>query len=50
MRSSGDALAWPPVRASGSAVDDEVREMAGVGRFGWVTDPEGRRIELWQPA
>ncbi len=19
------------------------------GRFGWVTDPEGNRIELWQP-
>jgi len=23
---------------------------AGVGRFGWVTDPEANRIELWQPA
>ena len=22
----------------------------GVGRFGWVTDPEGNRVELWQPA
>ncbi len=21
----------------------------GVGRFGWVTDPEGNRVELWQP-
>ncbi|MEU4801852.1 VOC family protein [Actinosynnema sp. NPDC023587] len=20
------------------------------GRFGWVVDPEGNRIELWQPA
>ena len=20
------------------------------GRFGWVTDPEGNRVELWQPA
>jgi predicted enzyme related to lactoylglutathione lyase len=19
------------------------------GRFGWITDPEGNRIELWQP-
>jgi len=19
------------------------------GKFGWVTDPEGNRIELWQP-
>ncbi|MER7132194.1 VOC family protein [Streptosporangium saharense] len=23
--------------------------MEGVGSFGWVTDPEGNRIELWQP-
>jgi predicted enzyme related to lactoylglutathione lyase len=27
-----------------------VQEMEGVGRFGWVTDPEGNRVELWQPA
>ena len=20
------------------------------GRFAWITDPEGRRVELWQPA
>jgi predicted enzyme related to lactoylglutathione lyase len=38
------------LRASGSAVDDETQDMEGVGRFGWVTDPEGNRIELWQPA
>jgi predicted enzyme related to lactoylglutathione lyase len=24
--------------------------MEGIGRFGWVTDPEGNRIELWQPS
>ncbi len=24
--------------------------MEGVGRFGWVTDPKGNRVELWQPA
>jgi predicted enzyme related to lactoylglutathione lyase len=24
--------------------------MEGVGRFGWVTDPEGNRVELWQSA
>ena len=28
----------------------EMQDMEGVGRFGWVTDPEGNRIELWQPA
>jgi predicted enzyme related to lactoylglutathione lyase len=38
------------LRAKGAAVDDESQNMAGVGRFGWVTDPEGNRIELWQPA
>ena len=34
----------------GANVDAETREMEGVGRFGWVTDPEGNRVELWQPA
>ena len=38
------------LRAAGADVDDEVQEMAGVGRFGWVTDPAGNRVELWQPA
>ncbi|MBD0669945.1 VOC family protein [Streptomyces sp. CBMA156] len=38
------------LRAHGAAVAEETQEMAGVGRFGWVTDPEGNRIELWQPA
>jgi predicted enzyme related to lactoylglutathione lyase len=38
------------LRRLGARVDDEVQDMAGVGRFGWVTDPEGNRVELWQPA
>ncbi|GAA4884344.1 VOC family protein [Kitasatospora terrestris] len=38
------------LRARGADVAGETQDMAGVGRFGWVTDPEGRRIELWQPA
>ena len=38
------------LRAAGAAVDDELQVEDGVGRFGWVTDPEGNRIELWQPA
>ncbi|HZP50719.1 VOC family protein [Actinocrinis sp.] len=38
------------LRAKGANVTDEPQEMEGVGRFGWVTDPEGNRIELWQPA
>ena len=38
------------LRATGADVDDDTQDMDGIGRFGWVTDPEGHRIELWQPA
>jgi predicted enzyme related to lactoylglutathione lyase len=38
------------LRAKGADVAGEPQEMEGVGRFGWVADPEGNRIELWQPA
>jgi predicted enzyme related to lactoylglutathione lyase len=38
------------LRAKDADVAEDTQEMAGVGRFGWVTDPEGNRIELWQPA
>ena len=37
------------VRAAGAPTADEVQDMDGVGRFAWVTDPEGNRVELWQP-
>jgi predicted enzyme related to lactoylglutathione lyase len=37
------------LRAAGADVADETQAMDGVGRFGWVTDPEGNRIEFWQP-
>jgi predicted enzyme related to lactoylglutathione lyase len=36
------------LRAEGCDVDDKV-DVSEYGRFGWVTDPEGNRIELWQP-
>ncbi|MFE4963246.1 VOC family protein [Streptomyces sp. NPDC056660] len=38
------------LRAAEADVAEETQDMDGVGRFGWVTDPEGNRIELWQPA
>ena len=38
------------LRAKGADVAAESEDMEGVGRFGWVTDPEGNRIELWQPS
>jgi predicted enzyme related to lactoylglutathione lyase len=37
------------LRNIGADVADETQDMEGVGRFGWVTDPEGNRVELWQP-
>ena len=38
------------LRRAGADVAPETQEMEGVGRFGWVTDPEGNRVELWEPA
>jgi len=29
---------------------DPRREDYDYGRFAWITDPEGNRIELWEPA
>lgn len=34
--------------AAGVQVDPK-RESHEYGRFGWFTDPEGNRVELWQP-
>lgn len=36
------------LRAGGALVDDQVQD-EDYGRFGWATDPEGNRFELWQP-
>jgi predicted enzyme related to lactoylglutathione lyase len=36
------------LRAEGCDVDDRV-ESSEYGRFGWVSDPEGNRLELWEP-
>jgi predicted enzyme related to lactoylglutathione lyase len=37
------------LRSAGATVDLRVEDHP-YGRFGWATDPEGNRIELWQPA
>ena len=34
--------------AAGVAVDPK-RDSYDFGKFGWLTDPEGNRVELWQP-
>ena len=36
------------LRAAGAQVEDKV-EAHEYGRFGWATDPEGNRFELWEP-
>lgn len=36
------------LRSEGCQVDDKVEE-SEFGKFGWVIDPEGNKIELWQP-
>jgi predicted enzyme related to lactoylglutathione lyase len=35
------------LRAEGCAVDAKVDE-SEFGKFGWVMDPEGNRVELWE--
>lgn len=35
------------LRAAGTSVDGP--QETENGRFGWATDPEGNRFELWQP-
>ena len=36
------------LHAEGVTVDDK-REDHDYGRFAWIVDPEGNRIELWEP-
>ena len=37
------------LRAEGVEVDPPKIEESGFGKFGWVMDPEGNRVELWEP-
>ncbi len=36
------------LRAEGYRVEERVEE-SEFGKFGWVVDPEGNRVELWEP-
>ena len=36
------------LKAEGCEVQDRVEE-SEYGKFGWVLDPEGNKVELWQP-
>jgi len=37
------------LRADGVDVDERTEEYE-FGKFGWIMDPEGNRVELWEPA
>ena len=36
------------LRSEGCNVDEKT-DVSDFGKFGWVMDPEGNRIELWEP-
>jgi predicted enzyme related to lactoylglutathione lyase len=36
------------LRAAGAEVEERIEEF-DYGRFGWASDPEGHRFELWEP-
>ncbi len=36
------------LREEGCAVDEKVQD-SEFGKFGWVLDPEGNKVELWEP-
>jgi predicted enzyme related to lactoylglutathione lyase len=36
------------LKAEGVQVDEKIDDESN-GRFGWAMDPEGHRIELWEP-
>ena len=36
------------LEAAGVSIDPK-RDNQSYGRFAWITDPEGNRLELWQP-
>ena len=42
------ALLLQALRAEGCQVLDRTDD-SEYGRFGWVVDPEGNKVELWQP-
>ena len=37
------------LRGNGVSVEERIEEYE-YGRFAWIMDPEGNRIELWEPA
>ena len=38
------------LKTEGVQVMDDTQTMEGIGKFGWIVDPEGNKVELWEPA
>jgi len=47
-RVSNLAAVLAALREEGCQVDERTEE-SELGKFGWVMDPEGNRVELWEP-
>jgi predicted enzyme related to lactoylglutathione lyase len=37
------------LKTEGVAIDPKREDSGDYGRFAWITDPEGNKIELWEP-
>ena len=44
-----DAL-MTTLKEEGVETVGEVQNYDGMGKFGWIVDPEGNKVELWEPA
>lgn len=49
FRVSDMAAMLAQLQANGVKIDETQQEDA-IGKFAWVYDPEGNKIELWEPA
>lgn len=49
LRVENLALLQDVLRKEGVKVDDWIEEYE-YGKFGWIMDPEGNRIESWKPS
>jgi predicted enzyme related to lactoylglutathione lyase len=50
FRIAGLDAAVAALARAGVPLVKPVEAMEGIGRFAWVEDPDGNRIELWEPA
>ncbi len=37
------------LQQEGVEIVGEIEEYDGYGKFAWIMDPEGNKIELWEP-